>query len=223
MNQDPNNPIAPNPIVPETPINPAAAAAPTLSAAPASTVDPTIDAAPVSNAMPTLDSTAPSPTTPEATPAVPEVPTLDASLLQQAIADVPEEATATAPNAPSAVPLNDLNTVPDATATPNTEPTPFTGAAPSANFTTPEAGLVTNQSPAMDPTTNTPIVGEEATKTTPSVAFNDPAQQPDAAKHSKDINFSGLLEKIKKRPVLAIVGGGALIIIVLVLVLAFAI
>ena len=216
MNQDPNNPITPNPVVPETPINPAAAAAPTLDTTPTPNATPAFGATSASDAMP-------SPTMPETAPAMPEAPTLDASLLQQAIADVPEEAAATTPDVPSAVSLDNLNASPDPAAVPTAEASPFASAAPSANFAAPETEPTTTQTPPVDPTINTPVVGEEATKTTPSVAFNDPAQQPDAAKHSKDINLGELFEKIKKRPVLAIVGGGAIIIIILVLVLAFAV
>ena len=186
MNQDPNNPVAPNLVTPpEAPINPAAAAAPTLDPA------PTFNAAPAMSPEATV--------TPEA-PAMPEAPTLDPSLLQQAIADVPEEAAATTPDIPSAVTLDSLG---------NATEQPAPEAVPSSMPT--------------DPTTGAPVVADEATKTTPSVAFNDPAQQPDAAKHGKNIDLGKLLETIKQRPVLAIVGGGALIIIILVLILAFAI
>ena len=205
MNQEPNNPVAPNLVTPpEAPINPAAAAAPTL--------DPT----PTFNTAPAMSPEAN--VTPEA-PAMPEAPTLDPSLLQQAIADVPEEAAATTPDIPSAVTLNSLGNATEQPAAP-AEASPFTGAAPSANFAAPEAEP---SSMPTDPTTGAPVVADEATKTTPSVAFNDPAQQPDAAKHGKDIDLGKLLETIKQRPVLAIVGGGALIIIILVLILAFAI
>ena len=198
MNQEPINPIAPDPSVPPMPtgqdattLNPAAAATPAINTEPVA-------------------------------PSVPEVPTIDPSLLQQAIADVPEEATATAPEVPPAVPLDNLGaTAPEAT-TPvveNVEPSPFTNATPAADFNTPDTTTQTPTAPA-DP--NAVLPENEATKTTPSVAFNDPAQQPDTTK-PKNVNFSKIADGIKKRPVVAILVGGAIIIISLVLILAFAV
>lgn len=217
MNQDPNNPTAPSPVIPpEAPINPAAAAAPSLDVA------PTPEGTPMEPAMPTAPEAPVMPAAPEA-PAMPEAPTLDPSLLQQAIADVPEEAAVTTPEVPSAVPLDNLGNTAEQPVAP-AETSPFTGAAPSANFATPEAEAEAEPAPApTDPTTGTPIATDEANKTTPSVAFNDPAQQPDDVKHAKDIDFSKLIEKIKQRPVIAIIGGGAIIIVILILILAFAI
>ena len=191
MNQDPNNPIAPNPAAPQMPTdlggtmsNPATAATPTLDATPT-------------------------------TSAIPEVPTIDASLLQEAIADVPEEAAATTPNVPSAVSLDNIAADPAASAGP--EASPFSSAAPAANFSTPEEAPATPADPNAAPTDG------EAQKTTPSVAFNDPAQQPDAGKGGKKIDLSGIVEKIKSRPMLAIFGIGTVVIVALILILAFAI
>ena len=150
------------------------------------------------------------PAAPEAAPAAPEVPSLDPSLLQQAINDVPDEAAATTPDVPSAVSLDNLGTE-----APAPEVNPLTTAAPAADFSTPEAPAA----PA-DPAT---APADEAQKSTPSVAFNDPASQPDAPKHGKNIDLSKFTERVKQHPMPFIIGGGAIIIIGLVLILAFAV
>ena len=194
MNQDPNNPIMPNSAAPQMPINPTAMPNPAAAAAPS--LEPT-----------------PAP----AAPAMPEAPTLDASLLQEAIADVPEEAAATTPDVPSAVSLDNIGaTFETTTAASNpADASPFATAAPATNFDTSDA----TQAISTDPNNMT----AETPKATPSVAFNDPAQQPDNGKHGKNINFSDIVEKLKKHPALVIFGGGFLIIIILILILAFAI
>ncbi len=150
------------------------------------------------------------PAAPEAAPAAPEVPSLDPSLLQQAINDVPDEAAATTPDVPSAVSLDNLGTE-----APAPEVNPLTTAAPAADFSTPESPAA----PA-DPAT---APADEAQKSTPSVAFNDPASQPDAPKHGKNIDLSKFTERVKQHPMPFIIGGGAIIIIGLVLILAFAV
>ncbi|MBR2587059.1 hypothetical protein IKE71_01640 [Candidatus Saccharibacteria bacterium] len=193
MNPDPNNPI-----------NPAAAAAPSLTPP----VAPAMPAAPTSTpqvAVPTPETTVPAP---EAAPTTPEVPTIDPSLLQEAIADVPEEATATAPEVPSAVPLDNLT--PAAEAVPTPEPAPFIGATPTADLTSPAADL-----------TAAPTPEDVDQKATPSVAFNDPATQPDAARH--ELKKPGAIDLKKINPVVAIIVGSTLVIIALVLIIAFAI
>ena len=213
MNQDPNNPIAPTPNAPapEAPVapatpdfsNPAAAAAPVMDmgAAPA----PEVPAAPEATVAPEA------PAAPEAAPAMPEAPSIDPSLLQQAINDIPDETAATAPEVPSTVPLDNLG----AEEAPAPEVNPLTTAAPAADFSTPEAPTAPAD-PNAAPT-------NDAQKTTPSVAFNDPASQPDAPKHGKDIDFSKLSDKIKQHPMPFIIGGGFIIIVGLVLILAFAV
>lgn len=195
MNQDPNNPTMPNP-APVAPgfANPAAAATPNL-AAPA----PEMPVAPVA---------------PEA-PAMPEAPTIDASLLQEAIADVPDEAAATTPETPSAVPLDNLGAPAEA---PAEEVSPFAGAAPAMDTPvapTPETPADPNAAP-VNPTAPT---ADEGAKNPPSVAFNDPAQQPDAKSHAS-IQIPAIVEKLKANPVALIVGGALIIIIALVLIIA---
>ncbi|MBR5389543.1 hypothetical protein IK146_03220 [Candidatus Saccharibacteria bacterium] len=194
MNQDPNNPIASNPATPQMPTDLGG----TMSN-PAAAATPTLDAAP-----------APS--------AIPEVPTIDASLLQEAIADVPEEAAATTPNVPSAVSLDNIAATDPMAPAASPETSPFSGAAPAANFSAPEETPATPADPNA-----TPANDSEAQKTTPSVAFNDPAQQPDAGKGGKKVDLSGVVEKIKSRPMLAIFGIGTIVIVALILILAFAI
>ncbi|MBQ3275045.1 hypothetical protein IJH46_01325 [Candidatus Saccharibacteria bacterium] len=205
MNQDPQNPI-----------NPATAAAPSL------TPDPSL-------AMPS----APAMGTP-VTPAGPiDAPTLDPSLLQQAINDVPEEAAETTPPVPSAVNLSNLG---DATPAPApisapsmdpmmganpmaapAAPSPFATAAPAADFSAPAPEAPVD--PSVDPNAAMNPAFAEAPKTTPSVAFNDPAQAPEKPGFKKPAFLDGK----KINPVILIVGGGALIIIALVLILAFAV
>ncbi len=190
MNQDPNNLAAPNPVAPMSATpgiqNPAAAAAPIMQAPAATPVAPTM----------------------------PEGPTIDPAILQQAIADVPDEALATTPDVPSAVSLNNLGG--EAPATPDVNP--LTTTAPSADFS---ADPTANAAQAADPTAAT-LPTEEQSKTTPSVAFNDPANQPDApAPHS--LKTPAFIDKLKERPVLLIVGGATIIIIALVLIITFAV
>ena len=182
--------------------------APTPSANPASIAAPALDLG--LNATPTSPTLAPiaeAPAAPEA-PAMPEAPSIDPSLLQQAIADVPEEAATTTPDTPSAIPLDNLGTAaPEAptTSDPSTDFNPLTAAAPAADFSTPTATLT-----------------DDAQKTTPSVAFNDPASQPDApAPHN--VQLPSFIANLKNRPVVLIVGGSLIIIIALVLIIAFAI
>ena len=61
----------------------------------------------------------------------------------------------------------------------------------------------------------------EPQKTTPSVAFNDPAQQPDAAPHK--FKKPSFLEGKKINPVVAIIAGSAIVIIALIVIIAFVI
>ena len=211
MNQDPNNPVAP-----QAPgfANPAAAAAPDLGATPAAPATSEAPTTPAPEAPATPEAApAPAPEAPAAeAPVTPDVPTIDPSLLQQAIADVPEEAAATTPDAPSAVPLdNAAPATPEATAV---DTSLFAGAAPAADLSATPANVA-----AMAPN---PTPGEAEQKSTPSVAFNDPASQPDAAK-PHEIKMPAFVEKLKKNPVVLIIGGSAIIIIALVLIIAFAV
>ena len=222
MNQDPNNPTAPNPAMPQTPAmpsNPAAAAAPMVNSAPTPAPAPAAPAAPATPAAPEA------PATPE-TPAAPEAPALDDALIRQAIADVPEEATAsTADSSSPAVSLDNLDAASTATSdgTTSSDASMFTTAMPSAGFETTTQDTQAAATNPADP--NAVPTDAEQQKNPPSVAFNDPAQQPDAdnKKHGKDINFSEIFEKIKKRPMLSIIVGGTIVIVALVLILAFAI
>ena len=188
MNQDPNNPVAPNPAAPINTgfANPAAAAAPSMEA-PA--------------AAPTA-------------PAMPDGPTIDPALLQQAIADVPDEALATTPEVPSAVPLDNIGA--EAQATP--EINPLTTATPAADFSAGDPAAATPDTAAAGVVPNP----DDQQKTTPSVAFNDPANQPDApAPHG--FKKPAFIDKLKEKPVLLIVGGATIVIIALVLIIAFAV
>ncbi len=194
MNQDPNNPIMSNPVAPQLPTN------------------PTVMSNPAAAAAPSLEST---PAT--AAPTMPEAPTLDVSLLQEAIADVPEEAAVTTPDVPSAVSLDNIGA---ASGTPNmagntSDVSPFTATTSTTDFYTSDT--------AQTASTDINNMSAEEPKTTPSVAFNDPAQQPDNEKHRKDINLSSIAEKLKKHTVLVVFGGGFIIILILVLILAFAV
>lgn len=173
---------------PNNPVNPTEAA-------------PAMPEAPVAPAAPDFSN--------PAAAAAPETPSIDPSLLQQAINDVPDEAAATTPDVPSAVSLDNLG----AEETPAPEVNPLTTAAPAADFSTPDVTAA-----PVDPT-----APADQQKTTPSVAFNDPASQPDAPKHGKDIDLSKLTEKVKQHPMPFIIGGGIIIIIGLVLILAFAV
>ena len=188
----------------QNPINPAAAAAPSLTPTPDA---PTMPAGPVA------------------------VPTLDPSLLQQAINDVPDEATEGAPVVPSAVNINNLGDAPApapeapmmtdpmmaAPAADFSTPSPFATAAPAADFSAPAPEAPVN--PSANTAAGVPGFAEPQ-KTTPSVAFNDPAQAPEPQKGFKKPAF---LEGKKLNPVLLIVLGGAIVIVALVLLLAFAV
>lgn len=187
MNQDPNNPVAPNPAAPINTgfANPAAAAAPSMEVP----------------AVPTA-------------PAMPDGPTIDPALLQQAIADVPDEALATTPEVPSAVSLDNIGA--ETQATP--EVNPLTTATPAADFSASEPATATSDATAAGAVPNP----DDQQKTTPSVAFNDPANQPDApAPHS--FKKPAFIDKLKEKPVLLIVGGATIVIIALVLIIAFAV
>ena len=210
MNQDPNNPVMPTAGAPVAPdfTNPATAAAPVLSAAPVAPEMPAAPAMPETPATPeasTMSETPAMPGTPtvDATPTMPEAPTIDPTLLQQAIADVPEEAGATTSEPHPATIENP--------ATP--EVSPFTTAAPAADFT------AAPETPAPAPAEPSPVA-PEAQKSTPSVAFNDPASQPDAKPH--EIKLPKIDLK-KVNPVVLIVACSAIIIIALILILAFAV
>lgn len=142
-----------------------------------------------------------------ATATAPEVPTIDPSLLQQAIADVPTEATANMPNVPTAVPID--NPMPSTPEAPAVDTSLFTGAAPAADLSSP-----------AETANSIPMPDETAQKTTPSVAFNDPATQPDAPQPHQ-IKMPAFIDKLKKNPVALIIGGSFIIIIALVLIIAF--
>ncbi|MBQ3261348.1 hypothetical protein IJH29_01690 [Candidatus Saccharibacteria bacterium] len=179
--------------------NPAAAAAPNLSPAP----NPSVPETP---AMPPADSSFP-----------PDAPTIDPSLLAQAINDVPEEAAATTPAAPSAVSLDNLaeSDASDSTSDTSNDLSAFTSAAPAAEFT--------DQSTASNPNTAEAQTIDEPQKQTPSVAFNDPAQMPDKPAAYQPSKPSPL-DKLKKINPLILIGvGGALLILALILIIAFAV
>ena len=227
MNQEENNPVIPQagftnpaanaaPAVPTTPapampvapepIAPTPAPTPEMPSAPAPAPEMPTAPAPTPETSP-----APAPTPAPQAPVTPDVPTIDPSLLQQAIADVPEEAATTASEAPAPVDLNatpSLETTPE---TPAAETSPFTTAAPTADLTSPEPAPATTTAESV-----------EAPKATPSVAFNDPAQEPDA-KPKKPVKTPAFIEKLKKNPVALIVIGATVIIVALILIIAFAI
>ncbi|MBQ6396255.1 hypothetical protein IJH89_01570, partial [Candidatus Saccharibacteria bacterium] len=115
--------------------------------------------APVPEASPLPPAPSPSPTEPSAPLAV---PTLDPSLLQEAIADVPSEATPATGDAPS----------PFSVTAPNAD---FSETAPGESVSPLEAAASTEEGA---PAPASPF--ESGKKSTPSVAFNDPASQPDA-------------------------------------------
>lgn len=137
-----------------------------------------------------------------ATATAPEAPTIDPSLLQQAIADVPTEATTNMPNAPTAIPID--NPMSNTSEAPAVDTSLFMGATPAADLSS--SGI--------------PMPDETAQKTTPSVAFNDPATQPDAPQPHQ-IKMPAFIDKLKKNPVALIIGGSFIIIIALVLIIAF--
>ncbi|MBQ6130700.1 hypothetical protein IJI72_03385 [Candidatus Saccharibacteria bacterium] len=206
MNPDSNAPLTP------TPPNPATLATPPLTPAPA----------PAPEAAVPLTAPTPAPEmAPLAASPLPEAPTFDPSLLQEAIADVPKEATENPLPDASATPLDSLGSA-----------SPFANvAAPSADFTTaPSADL--SPAPADGVSAGTPDASfADAPKSTPSVAFNDPAAAPDAPAPGTEpktqkpgtIDLSQISDKVKKlNPIILIVGGSAIIIIGLVLLIAFA-
>lgn len=192
-----------------SPINPASAATPPLTPASLPQSQPQ-QPAPVMSAPTLQPVSAPAPEPAQSMP--PQAPTIDPSLLQEAINDVPEEATA--PQAgPQAMTLESINTAQSSPAsTPQEMPpvetadaSPFASAAPTANF----SSANTYETPTSEPVQP------------PSVAFNDPAAAPDKPKTGLQAPIKIDFKKIN--PVYLIVGGGAFIIIALILILAFAI
>lgn len=205
----------------ETQMNPAPGAPMMQSPAPA----PVPEASPLSPAAPVQAPSlaeapvAPAPSLSPTEPSAPlAVPTLDPSLLQEAIADVPSEAAPTNDDAPS----------------------PFSVTAPNADFSETSPGESVSPLEAATSTeeeVSAPTSPFESEKrSTPSVAFNDPASQPDAPApgtdpgKAKGLNLStpeflskALEEGKKINPVILIVAGSAVIIIGLVLLIAFAI
>lgn len=195
MNQDPNNPVMQNPAAPQPPVEPMMD--PSQSFNPAAAAAPDLGGQPMAPQAPMMENPAP---VPEA-PAMPEMPTIDANLLQEAIADVPDGVNPNPEEAPAVSVENPTGATPEAPA----DASPFTTAAPTMDTT-----------PTADPNA-TPADGEQ--KSTPSVAFNDPATQPDATPHQ--IKKPSFLDGKKINPVVLIVAGSAIIIIALIVIIAF--
>ncbi len=198
MNQDPMNPGMQNPVQPQMPVEPMMNPTQSFNPAAAATPDLGMPASPEMAAPQAPITGNPAPAIPEAPAGIPEMPTIDPALLQEAIADVPDGATP-APEQPAAVSVEG----------PAPDESPFATAAPTMD---------TNPTPEQ-PTT--PAEGEPQ-KTTPSVAFNDPASQPDGATAHR-IKKPSFLDGKKINPVVAIVAGSAIIIVALILVIAFVI
>lgn len=205
MNQDPTNPI-----------NPATAATPPVSPMPTPNVPSPDSASPAleTPAMPTPPSME-APVAPE-TPVAPEVPTIDPSIIQQAINDVPEEATTSAPAAPTATPLENLGseipTPPAAPQDPNlASSSPFASATPVADFNV--------SSPAQN-ATPAPNAGNPA-QNPPSVAFNDPAAEEEKKEKPGTIHFKKPAFLDKMSPVAMILIGGTIVIVALILIIYF--
>lgn len=250
MNPDQNNLVNPSvPTPPATPVNnptlptaaepvtnPATLAAPVIpeptTTAPAIAADgstsanpvtqPAAPAIPVAPDLSTATASNMTTTTQPATEAssVPAAPTIDPSLLQQAIADVPKEAT--------------QNPLPDASATTLDALSSADSSSPFSNISAPSADFSTTPSdPSLtgstEDATATDTSFAESQKSTPSVAFNDPASAPDAPAPGKEpnapakgnIDLSQVTDKLKKiNPVILIVGGSAFVIIGLILLIA---
>ena len=230
MNPDPQNPQTPD----IAGFNPAAAAAPSFSAVPptldptlanSQIPNPTMSTplapnAPVA-ASPAFNSPITAPLAQDfsstqlapdasASPQLdtssfpPETPTLDSSLLAEAIKDVPAEA-AVSPDANS--PSPEANMASFAAAPASVDPS-----IPSSPMTDPTAPVATLSNPLF-----------EEPKQPPSVAFNDPAQMPDKPPVYNPSKPS-FMDKLKSaNPVVLIFVGCTIVIVALVLILAFAV
>ena len=160
-------------------------------------------------------------------PTVPPAPAPDLSAPAMASAPV-------SPMAPEA-PAAPMMAAPDLSAPAPMAPDPSLGAAPAApgfEAAPAAAPMDASMNPAMmaAPAANPSLVAAQTipgpdpfaapAQSTPSVAFNDPAQAPDAPQFGKKPSPFDFIKKVN--PVVLIVGGGLIVIIALVLILAFA-
>ena len=220
MNEDPMNPVpSAAPATPAMPAPEPASVNPAMSAAPA--IDQPM-MSPVEPAAPIQPMAAPvMPMAPAAPAMVPETPVMPAATAMPEVAAMPEtpgvSATPAAPIAP------EPPVTADAISAPTIDSSLLQQAindVPDANGNLPPTPADSSVIPSADAAAPAPFT-EEAPKATPSVAFNDPAQAPDAPKPFSPKKPS-FLDGKKINPVILIVAGSAIIIIALVILIAFA-